>query len=205
MIEKTINELNSIFKKLNDHFFNGKLIKPFILIQGKVKKHTLGTCSTAPIWEQKVESGNEADRRYEITLSGEYLNRPTEEIVSTLLHEMVHLYCSLNNIKDTSNNCVYHNKRFKQEAQDHGLDVAKAPTIGWSVTTLTEPTKKVVEGFKIDETAFDYWRNAIEIEKPKKQLFKYECSCGIKISHYRQLNIKCNECNADFDDVSEDE
>jgi len=123
MITKTILELEKIFNLLNKEFFDDKLIKPFILVQSKKKKNTLGTCSVNPIWEKKDKKD---DKRYEITLSAEYLNRPVEEILATLLHEMVHLYCSLNNIKDTSNNYVYHNKRFKEEAECRGLIITKA-------------------------------------------------------------------------------
>ncbi len=31
-------------------------------------------------------------------------SRPIESVLATLLHEMVHLYCMINGIKDTSNN-----------------------------------------------------------------------------------------------------
>ena len=71
MITKTILELNKIFKLLNKQFFEDKLVEPIILIQTKSKKHTLGTCSTNPIWQKKDE---EKDKKYEITLSGAYLN-----------------------------------------------------------------------------------------------------------------------------------
>ena len=197
MIAKTILELNKIFKFLNKEFFENKLIEPIILIQAKSKKHTLGTCSTNPIWQKRESKKN---RKYEITLSGKYLNRPIEEIVATLLHESVHLHCSLNEIKDTSNSGVYHNKRFKEEAKKRGLDVAKADTIGWSVTTLKEESKKLIKKIAVDKTAFDYWRNASEFKmfKPIIILNKYECSCGIKLSSTKKLNITCNDCNKKF-------
>ena len=198
MITKTITELNKIFKTLNKTFFENKLIEPIILIATKNKKHTLGTCSNNPIWQKKnVESEN----KYEITLSGKYLNRTLEEIVTTLLHEMIHLYCSLNNIKDTSNSCVYHNKRFKEEAEKRGLNITKDKTIGWSISTLKDETKKLVKTFKIDKTAFDYWRNDFKFitEKPKIQLNKYMCpECETKVSSTKELNIICGDCNKKY-------
>ena len=33
------------------------------------------------------------------------------------VHEMVHYYCQINNIQDTSRGNTYHNKRFKEEAE----------------------------------------------------------------------------------------
>lgn len=203
MIQKTIGELNKIFKLLNKQFFEDKLVEPIILIQTKSKKHTLGTCSNRPIWEKK---NDEKDKRYEITLSGKYLNRTIEEILSTILHEMVHLYCSLNNIKDCSNNAVYHNKKFKEEAEKRGLIITKDKTIGWSLTKLTDDTIKLIPSFKIDNTAFDYWRNALEFkaEKPKVTLNKYKCpQCETKITSSKTLNIICGDCNTKFELVED--
>jgi len=199
VITKTILELNKIFKLLNKQFFEDKLVEPIILIQTKSKKHTLGTCSTNPIWQKKDE---EKDKKYEITLSGAYLNRTLEEIVATLLHEMIHLYCSLNKIKDTSNNCVYHNKKFKEEAEKRGLIIEKDKTIGWSLTKLTEDTIKLIPSLKIDNTAFDYWRNALEfkVDKPKITLNKYQCpQCETKVTSSKTLNIICGDCNKKFE------
>lgn len=149
----TIAELHSIFNKFNTHFFNGKLEIPVIVIQTRTKR-TLGTFSVNRPWKIVTEEGN----KFEITLSGEYLHRPTEEICATLLHEMVHLYNEVNEIKDTSNNNVYHNKKFKEQAEKFGLIITHAKTIGWSVTELQETTKEVVKGFKINEEAFFFHR-----------------------------------------------
>lgn len=199
MIVKTINELNKIFKLLNKLYFEDKLETPVILIQAKAKKNTLGTCSCFPIWENKKQT----EKKYEITMSGEYLNRTIEEIVCTLLHEMVHLYCSLNEIKDTSNKCVYHIKQFKKEAELRGLIIEKAKTIGWSVSTLQEPTKEIAKSLYVDDTAFDYWRNTVEfdkIKKPKVVTNKYYCpSCETKISSLKELNIICGTCDVKFE------
>jgi hypothetical protein len=81
-----------------------------------------------------------------------------DEICATLLHEMVHLHNALEKISDTSNNYVYHNKRFKHEAEEHGLVIERAKTIGWSVTTLKPETKELIKTFNIDEKVFEYYR-----------------------------------------------
>lgn len=202
MITKSIVELNKIFKNLNKDYFEGKLIEPVILIQTKTKKNTLGTCSVNPIWEKK---DNKKDKRYEITLSGNHLNRTIEEIVCTLLHEMVHLYCSLNNIQETSNNHVYHNKRFKEEGEKHGLIIEKGQTVGWSYSTLNDKTKEYVKTLKIDNKAFDYWRNVSSFETPKKKAvaYKYICQCGIKLRLTKKANLICGECKQPFEEIGD--
>ena len=139
--ELNINELYRVFDLLNEKLFNKKLEIPVMLIQSR-RKNILGTCSVNRIWANK--NSKKAKKNYEITLSAENLDRPIEEIVATLLHEMIHLHCSLNNIKDTSNNHVYHNKKFKEEAEKYGLIISYAQTIGWSVTILKDETKKEI-------------------------------------------------------------
>ena len=51
--------------------------------------------------------------------------------------------CALqNNIKDTSNRGIYHNKRFKALAEERGLQISRHETYGW---TITEPTEKTLD------------------------------------------------------------
>ncbi len=93
------------------------------------------------------------------------INRGIEETCGTLLHEMVHHYCFLNDIKDTSNNGVYHNRKFKEEAEKRGLIIDKAQTIGWSLTTLKDETKSLINKLNIDEKVFEYYRKVYKCDK----------------------------------------
>jgi len=192
MIIKTIKELEKIFDELNKHFFNNKLEKPVILVQSK-KKNILGTFSCNKVWENKK---NKKDQKYEITLSAENLNRNTKGIISTLLHEMIHLYCETNNIKDTSNNGVYHNKRFKHESEARGLIITYDKTIGWSITKLKPETEKLIIKFKINDKAFDYYRKCFQgIKINKTKYHKYGCpECNLKLSCYKLVNLICGDC-----------
>lgn len=86
------------------------------------------TCSK--VWQAGGEN------KYEINISLATLDRPIEETASTPLHEMVHEFCLERSIKDTSNNGVYHNKRFKEQAQAHGLVVSHHDKYGWTITII---------------------------------------------------------------------
>ena len=56
-----------------------------------------------------------------------------------MLHEMAHLYNMVHGIKDTSSQSgAYHNKRFKETAEAHGLRIEQHPKYGWTVTYPTE-------------------------------------------------------------------
>ncbi|WP_433939846.1 hypothetical protein [Paenibacillus lautus] len=69
------------------------------------KRSTKVWLTNVPIWRKK-----EGDiKKYEINISAEYLNIGYLETILIILHQMIHLYCMVNQIKDTSRNREYHN------------------------------------------------------------------------------------------------
>jgi hypothetical protein len=126
--------LNKIYDKLNDAYFESALTRPIITIQSTPRAY--GHVSILKIWK----AGEEAKRQ--LNIGAGTINRPIEEIVSTMLHEMVHIYCMDNKIQDTSRNGAYHNKKFRDEAEKRDLTIAHHNTYGWTITT---PTDKLVE------------------------------------------------------------
>mgnify|MGYP003408360859 FL=1 len=96
-------------------------------------------------WGSRVvadgDTGDSTREAYgEILLAGESLERGAVATLGTILHELVHAYCDANEIKDTSNGHRYHNTKFKEKAEEFGLVIEKADTIGWSVTTVPPST-----------------------------------------------------------------
>lgn len=79
----------------------------------------------------------------EILLAGESLERGAVGTLGTILHELVHAYCDANDVKDTSNGNRYHNAKFKEKAEEFGLEIEKADTIGWSLTTVPSGTQSI--------------------------------------------------------------
>lgn len=122
--------LVKIFNLLNARYFDNTLSKPVITIQSTPRAY--GHVTIGKVWE----NGNE--ERNELNIGAGTLNRPIENVVATMLHEMVHLFCMQNNIKDTSRGYAYHNKRFKEQAEKRDLQIEHSPAIGWSVTTPTD-------------------------------------------------------------------
>ena len=119
-----------------------------------------------------------------------------------------------NDIKDTSNNHVYHNKRFKAEAEKRGLSIEKAKTIGYSVTTPTEEFVEYIKSLDVDENNFKFFRKlptmmsvglgdggdtengGDEETEPKKKSTKYTCPCcGASVRGEVGLEIECKRCN----------
>ena len=127
---RAAGQLEKMFRELNKHYFAGKLPEPIISLKKTPSAYGHITCSK--VWQAGDEN------KYEINISSATLDRPIEETASTLLHEMVHEYCMETGIKDTSNNGVYHNRRFKEQAEAHGLTVEHHEKYGWTITSPSE-------------------------------------------------------------------
>lgn len=69
----------------------------------------------------------------------EHLNRNPADIVETLLHESAHALNFARGIKDCSRN-QYHNRRFKEAAEEVGLLVEQVPHYGFALTQLRPDT-----------------------------------------------------------------
>ena len=74
-------------------------------------------------WSAKENSGKAL---HEVVVVAEYLNRPAEDVVETLLHEAAHAMNFDRGIKDCSRS-QYHNARFKVAAEEVGLTVEQVP------------------------------------------------------------------------------
>jgi len=128
-------QLEKLFRMLNADWFNGELETPVITIQSTPKAY--GHYSLAPLWE--VKDGV----KHEINIGAGTLDRPIEEVIGTLLHEMCHMYNdTILNVQDCSGSShMYHNKAFKKAAETHGLIVTHT-RYGWS---HTEPADTLIE------------------------------------------------------------
>lgn len=100
MLKETQAILEQAFQILNKVYYNSTL--PDVVITIQSSPHAYGHFTIAPVWR------TEENKLHEINISAEYLDRPIENIMATLQHECVHLYCSQNGIADTSQGGRYH-------------------------------------------------------------------------------------------------
>lgn len=181
-----------MFSRINEHFFNNELERVIITFEAGYKKGAYGWIHTVKDWKQGQTE------RYNINISADYLDRPKEKIISTLMHEMCHLYALQNDIQDVSRSGIYHNKKFKKIAEEHGLHVEEADKIGWSVTSLTEDTKEwLKENCNFAEITIFKKRPLVadKASKPKQSSRKYICPCcGATVRATKELSIICGEC-----------
>lgn len=199
-IKAMIDELHNIFDKINKDIFDNELQKPVILIQQNKKKKdlALGWITVKEVWLNQDES----DKRKELTIASEYLLRPIEEIAETMMHEMVHLYNSQNDIKDCSRGGSYHNKRFKEQAEAFGLTVEKSDKYGYAHTKLSDWLLEKIKGYNFNQSVFNAARMmpSAGSKKQTKKSKKFICPrCGQSFRSTKELDIVCGKCNENFE------
>lgn len=209
--QRVANYLVKIFKYANEEFFDNQLDVPTITLMSV--RTAYAHVSVSKIW--KTEDGK-ATR--ELNISVDYLNRPIEDIVASLMHEMVHIYCMDNGIRDTSNNGVYHNKRFKTIAESKGLIISRHEKYGWTITEASETILDFILKYGLEDielvrqTSFSFGGvtgtgnrgTATPIQPPKKKgnSRKWVCpKCGCIIRSTRTVNVICGDCNETFVEV----
>jgi len=87
-----------------------------------------------------TNSASEGQRLAEVFVGGEGLVRGPAEVLGTLLHEAAHGLAGQRGVQDTSRGGRYHNRRYKALAEELGLAVAQAGPVGWSHTSVPDPT-----------------------------------------------------------------
>ena len=190
--------LNKIFDLLNAEFFEGALSRPTITIQSTPKAYGHFSLQ-ADTWISKIGA------THEINIGAGTLARPIEEVAATLLHEMVHYWNYESGVQDCSRGGTYHNRRFKDAAEAHGLIVEHSDKYGWSRTEPADAlldcvlengltdiliTRNEFGGFQMTGTT------AIGTATPKRSSSrKYICPCcGMSIRATREVNIGCLDC-----------
>lgn len=199
-MSRTVGQLEKMYNTLNLDFFEGALPLPIITVQSK--PGTYGHCSAAKIWQRKD------DDTYELNVAAEVLMLPIEETIDTMIHEMIHLYCRQNNIKECSRGGAYHNGKFKEEAEKRGLTCEYDERIGW----YTKPSEKLIEyALEKEWTELKIARKMTiglppmiggGSKEPKEtketkpsSTRKYLClKCGNSVRATKDLNLICGDC-----------
>lgn len=129
---RVAGQLEKMFRALNARFFGGELEEVVITLKKTPGAYGHITCG-------KTWNAGGAER-HEINISTATLDRPIEETAATLLHEMCHLYNLMHGVQDCSRGNTYHNKKFKECAEAHGLEVAHHERYGWTVSEWFVPS-----------------------------------------------------------------
>lgn len=162
------------------------------------KGRSYGHSTCRKIWKDKEKS----DSFYEINIASEFLDCEIECTLDMLIHEMIHLYCRVNDIQETSRGGCYHNKKFKDLAEKCGLQCFYDKKVGWN--TDHHDNMKLIEyalskGFI--EICIGVEITTPPVSVPTSSTIKYKCPvCGVKIRATKDLDgcLVCKPCGKTF-------
>ncbi|MBA4685739.1 MAG: SprT-like domain-containing protein [Candidatus Galacturonibacter soehngenii] len=213
MLQEMQQICEKTYKVLNNTFYQGELSKVIITIQSSPK--TYGHFTVLPVWKAEEE------RYHEIYLSAEHLDRAFENIAATIAHERCHLYAKIKGIADTSKDGRYHNKNFREIAENHGIHVEYVKYIGYSKTTPSEQLIEVLHKYELGKpvelnrsTKVNYEGDSGENDSTnglsdrnrnkKSSTRNWMCpSCGNKCRTTKDISILCGDCMEEFERVGE--
>lgn len=199
---RVVGYLEKMYRQLNMDKFENELEEPVITVMSTPRSYGHVTCGK--VWKAKDTY------RYELNIGAGTLDRPIEYVVSTLLHEMVHIYNLQNGIQDTSRGNTYHNKKFKAKAESVGLVIDYDRKIGFSVTS---PSEALID-YIIEQGWSDILLNRFDLiristgtgaasssgdddnQKKPSSTRKYICpKCGMSVRATKTVNLICGDCN----------
>ena len=215
-VSEIVAKTEAMFDLFNQHFYNGEMIRPAITVSPDGGRGAYGWCTVYEIWQASGEAYRE------INICAEYIDRPISEVAATMLHEMAHLYNLTNGIKDVSNNGYYHNKKYKETAEAHGLSIGHHDKYGWTITTLAAETAEWLAQQPGMEDITASRRTSLQIKTKaddddgnddgetttikggrttsKNRSIKYVCpKCGAIIRATKLVNVICGDCNVAFE------
>jgi len=191
-IMPAIKELERLYRLFNEKLFSGKLDKDIrILIQTRGRKKKVIGFHAPKRWKN-TENG---DYVTEITLCAEDLNK--HDPCEVLIHECAHNFNFQRGIADCCSN-RYHNKYFKQAAEDAGLIVEQDLMYGFCITSLGHRAQAVIDEAKPALGLFKTVR--LDGFVAPTYLRKFMCTCGmiIRVARVSEFSATCNNCGTPF-------
>ena len=206
---------------INEHFaplvnransWNADSIKvlPTILT---IQSHGIRRNCMGHYLQDAYTDGVTGDSYAEIQISAEYLNRSLGEILTTTLHETVHL-CSAQRFgfsnDDAHRDCTKDGKHrengFKKFCDAITIDGKPALTVekgskGWAHTTATPELLAWFDTLDIDPNLFNVYRNTQAPKSKANRNVKYACSCS-SFHATKEIDATCNACGNYFIAIS---
>jgi len=107
------------------------------------------------------------DPVHEINMCPDPLRSSPQDVLETLIHEMVHLFNCVAKIEDVRKGSQFHNKKFKEAAENAGLEVERQGNRGWAKTSLGTRAQTQVDAFAAEADI-----NILQLNRPIVKIVK---------------------------------
>lgn len=196
--------LEKMYRALNADFFEGKLEMPVITVSPSSRSYAHFTAYNA--WETSGKG------KPEINIASGTLDRPIEEIAASMVHEMCHYWnYSIMRVQDCSRGGMYHNRAFKNAAENHGLICETMGSYGWAHTEPSEALLdwviehdefrevemcRVNEGYAVGTGSHSSEKGSTPVIGTRNSHSrKYACpKCGNSVRATKEVRIICADC-----------
>jgi len=196
-------DLSIAYGFLNKRLFSGEL--PDCHLTLSVKANSYGYFRTNSYQNKQ----NETVTRHEIALNPCYFSRDDKAVLSTLVHEMLHLW---QHVGGNDSAKVYHNAEFCAKMLVFGLQCIDSKT-GQAITAGQNCTQNVINNGLFDRVAEQLietgwkvnWQRVDDLTSQKqgkggkgkdKSKVKFQCpQCSQAAWGKSSLNILCGICN----------
>lgn len=199
---KLIIMLERLFQLLNDHFFDGKLEKPVIVTSARGRHRRDCILTEERNWKQLVPgTAGGGEQYFQLWICAEILSSTVEPVAHAMLAELVHLYCVMHGIKDSTRKGTYRTRKYKEVAETHGLIALQTPKNGFFETQLTTDAKDFISGLIMIQLELSYEEPATTVSAKKKtdKKLRYICpSCSTVILAFEPISVNCNRCHKAF-------
>lgn len=188
-------EVEQMYNKMNSSFFLGRL--PVVRVttsKAKIRKKYWYVEKKERIWNIRVH----------IDCLQQAINRP-DVFCGQLLHQIIHIYCAENKIKETCRGEQYHNKIFAEYAEMYGIKTELVNGQGYVDKGLEDREAEKIMGILGDisgKIASAFKEDAkLEINLPRSNEYMIEQWCPVCHRHAKtSVNTKliCGWCYVDF-------
>ena len=135
-VQRVQQYLKKIFRLLNEQIYDGELEDVQVVLSNSSRCYGYYTLNGST-WVG--QASGEVFNQHEIGISSQFLaTRDVTSVVATICHECCHHLAFLKGIQDVSRSGYWHNKRFKEIAEQHGLIVERHEKVGYGVTSCSE-------------------------------------------------------------------
>lgn len=207
-MSRVIGQLQTIGRKINSDWFNNELDMERVVwtVQSTPKAYGHFT----PYLSYRIHSKDGEREAVEINIGAGTLDRDIISVVSTMIHEMTHYYNWSVGVQDCSRGGTYHSKKFKNEAEKHGLVIEYDSRIGWSSTKASEELvnwiiENDIEDFRLGRNEFTLLSGIVggsasgghdtPVQKKRSNSIKLICPCCGNIARVTKItNLICGDC-----------
>lgn len=194
------DSLHKAFDYFNKHLFGDKLPGVILVVHRKRNAHGY-------FWAEQWAKKDGEEKLPEIALNPETMGRSEKEVLSTLVHEMVH---HQQQVFGTPPKSAYHNKEWADMMDAVGLQPTTDGTKDGK-RTGRNCTHLIVKSGAFDTACgkllktkgFDmswFVRPAISLKKRDLSKVKHTCpGCGLKVWGKLGISVTCSSCEEELE------